>query len=44
MHCIRADEDLRDFPLSTVYTPDWEFLVAMRDLGRQEASLWIEKL
>ncbi|KTD60187.1 phospholipase, patatin family [Legionella sainthelensi] len=43
MHCIRADEDLRDFPLSTVYTPDWEFLVAMRDLGRQEASLWIEK-
>ncbi|HHT0591936.1 TPA: patatin-like phospholipase family protein [Legionella anisa] len=43
MHCIRADEDLRDFPLSTVYSPDWEFLVTLRDLGRQEATHWIEK-
>lgn len=43
MHCIRADESLRDFPLSTVYSPDWDFLITLRDLGRQEATLWIEK-
>ncbi|STY29841.1 phospholipase, patatin family [Legionella wadsworthii] len=43
IHIIRADEDLREFPLSTVYSPDWDFLVTLRDLGRQEASLWIEK-
>jgi NTE family protein len=43
MHCIIADKCLRDFPLSTVYSTDWDFLVMLRDLGRQEASLWLEK-
>jgi len=43
MHCIRADECLKDFPLSTVYSPDWSFLLSLRDLGRQEATMWIEK-
>ena len=43
IHCIRADKSLHDFPLSTVYSPDWEFLLTLRDLGRQEATLWIEK-
>lgn len=43
IHCIRADDSLRDFPLATVYSPDWDFLVTLRDLGRQEARLWIER-
>lgn len=42
MHCIRADESMSDFPMATVFTPDWEFLLTLRDLGRQEASQWIE--
>lgn len=43
MHGIRADKSLSDFPLMTVYSPNWEFLVKLRDLGRQEAALWIDK-
>lgn len=43
IHCIRADESLCDFPLSTVYSPDWDFLMTLHNLGRQEASLWIDK-
>lgn len=42
LHCIRADKSLEEFPLSTVYTPDWNFLTKLRDLGRREAEIWIE--
>lgn len=43
IHCINADDSLREFPLSTVYISDWDFLVMLCDLGRREASSWIEK-
>jgi NTE family protein len=42
MHCVRADESMRDFAMATIFTPDWEFLLTLRDLGRQEASIWID--
>lgn len=43
IHCIRADESLSQFPLMTVFSPDWDFLLTLRDLGRKEAEIWIEK-
>lgn len=43
MHCIRADNSLRDCPLYSVYSPEWDFLTTLRDAGRTEASLWIEQ-
>ncbi|MGC1182489.1 patatin-like phospholipase family protein [Legionella sp.] len=43
MHCIKADKSMSNFPLSTVYNPDWDFLITLRDLGRQKADKWLEK-
>lgn len=41
MHGIRADESLCKLPLPSVYTPDWDFLTTLRDLGRKDAKRWI---
>lgn len=41
VHCIRADDCLKQYPLSTVFTPDWDFLIKLRDLGRKAAEKWI---
>ncbi|MFA6301779.1 MAG: patatin-like phospholipase family protein [Legionella sp.] len=41
MHCVKADNKIKQYPLSTVYSPDWDFLVDLRNLGRKQASLWI---
>lgn len=43
IHCIRADESLRTCSLASVYSPEWKFLISLRDLGREEATQWIEK-
>lgn len=43
IHCIRADKCLCDFPLSTVYSPEWEFLISLRDMGRLAATVWIDQ-
>lgn len=43
IHCIREDENLKRFSLATVYSPDWDFLIKLRDLGRKSAETWIDK-
>lgn len=43
MHCLRADAALQAFPLASVYLPDWNFLLELRDLGRQAAELWLKE-
>lgn len=43
MHCLRADHALQNFPLSSVFVPDWDFLLQLRDLGRQAAEVWLKE-
>ena len=43
LHCIRADQSLDHFPLSTVYSPNWDFLITLRDLGRKKAEEWLQE-
>lgn len=43
IHCLRADKALAEFPSATVYVPDWDFLLTLRDLGRQAATDWINE-
>lgn len=43
LHCIRADDFLLKYPAASIYVPDWNFLVELRDLGRQSATKWLEK-
>lgn len=43
MHCLRADHALLKFPLASVFVPDWDFLVTLRDLGRKAAEEWLKE-
>lgn len=42
MHCLRADQSLKEFPRESIFIPDWDFLVRLRDLGRAAAQDWLE--
>lgn len=42
MHCLRADHALQQFPLASVLIPDWDFLLNLRDLGREAAEVWLK--
>ncbi len=41
MHCIRADQRLAEFTLASVYSPDWDFLLQLHQLGREVATNWL---
>lgn len=43
VHGVKADQKMNNFPLSTVYSPDWDFLVTLRDLGRNKADVWLKE-
>lgn len=43
VHCLRADHALQNFPLASVYAPDWDFLLELRELGRCAAEKWLKE-
>lgn len=43
IHCLRADHALTEFPSASVYVPDWDFLLNLRDLGREAARVWLQE-
>lgn len=43
IHCLRADEALKEFPSASVFIPDWDFLVTLKELGRKAADNWIQQ-
>jgi NTE family protein len=43
IHCLRADQDLTQFPAASVYVPNWKFLQELRDLGRRAADDWLKE-
>lgn len=43
MHCLRADHSLAELPLPSVLIPEWNFLLELRDLGRQAAEIWVQE-
>jgi NTE family protein len=43
MHCLRADHALQSYPLESVFMPNREFLLHLRDLGRQAAEVWLKE-
>jgi len=42
LHAIRADEALSNLSVASKFDTDWTFLKDLRDLGRQQAALWIK--
>jgi len=43
MHCIKTDKGMNNLSLSTIYSPDWDFLITLRDLGRNKADEWLKE-
>jgi len=41
-HAIRADEVMCDLSIASKFDTDWNFLKYLRDLGRNQAKLWLE--
>lgn len=40
-HAIRADEVMCDLSIASKFDTDWNFLKYLRDLGRNQAKLWL---
>jgi len=40
-HAIRADKVLCDLSIASKFDTDWNFLKYLRDLGREQAKLWL---
>jgi NTE family protein len=43
VHCVRADEIMREYSHASVMTPDWDFLLHLKALGRQKLDEWLEE-
>ena len=43
VHSVRADDALVDLSLSSKFNSDWDFLTSLRDKGREEMSVWLER-
>lgn len=42
VHCLRADHELKEFSLASVFSPEWDFLMKLHHLGRSAADRWLE--
>ena len=42
VHSVRADDAMRDLPVSSKFDVNWSFLTDLRDRGRLEADRWLE--
>ncbi|OCW55557.1 patatin-like phospholipase family protein [Hoeflea olei] len=42
VHSVRADDAMRDLPVSSKFDVSWPFLTSLRDRGREAADSWLE--
>jgi NTE family protein len=42
IHAIRSDDVMSAFSVASKYDTDWDFLIRLRDLGREATSLWLD--
>ena len=43
LHAIRSEGVLSDLSVASKFNTDWQFLLYLRDLGREEAGKWLKK-
>ncbi|MFK7840499.1 MAG: patatin-like phospholipase family protein [Bdellovibrionales bacterium] len=41
-HAIRSDEKMCNLSIASKFDTDWNFLLHLRDLGREQGKLWLE--
>ena len=42
LHAVRADDVLCDLSIASKFDTDWNFLTHLRDLGREQAKIWVK--
>ena len=43
LHAIRSEGVLSDLSVASKFNTDWQFLLYLMDLGREEAGKWLKK-
>ena len=43
LHSIRADDVTSQFSVASKFSPEWDFLCALRDAGRAVTAEWLEE-
>ncbi len=43
MHAIRADDDMKEFDVSSKFSSDWDFLSELKEKGRRHAKKWLDQ-
>ena len=43
VHSVRADDMMKDFSVASKFETDWDFLITLRDAGREGMKLWLEE-
>jgi NTE family protein len=41
VHSVRADDALSGLPMTSKFNSDWEFLLSLRDKGRDAMTAWL---
>lgn len=42
VHPIRADDMMKEFSITSKFDTDWDFLLTLRDAGREGMKIWLE--
>ncbi len=43
VHPIRADDMMKEFSVASKFDTDWDFLVTLRDRGREGMKIWLDQ-
>ena len=43
VHPVRADDMMKEFSITSKFDTDWDFLLQLRDAGREGMKLWLDK-
>lgn len=43
VHPIRADDMMKEFSITSKFDTDWDFLITLRDAGREGMKVWLEE-
>lgn len=43
VHSVRADEAMKELSVASKFASDWDFLITLRDRGRETMKAWLEE-
>jgi NTE family protein len=43
IHAISAEQEMQKFSVLSKFNADWDFLLGLKDIGRQHAADWLDR-